>query len=468
MLPYSPLHQLLLQTWNRPLVMTSGNLSEEPQCVDNADAAARLGGLADWLLLHDREILNRLDDSVVQLVDGAPRMLRRARGFAPRPLALPQGFAGAPQLLALGGDLKSTFCLLMDGRAILSQHLGDLEDARTAAEFQRAIDLYLRLFQHQPRHLVVDRHADYHSSRMGRRWADRDGLPLQRVQHHHAHIASVLADNGWGLRDGEVLGIALDGLGLGDDGTLWGGEFLIADYREFQRVGWLLPVPMPGGTRAILEPWRNTYAQLHTCLGWDRVIRDWPQLELTQWLQTRPLEIVDGMLKRRLNCPLSSSCGRLFDAVAGALGIAREAISYEGEAAVALEALARRASPAPAAGYPLKVDRRGAAWVLDPTPLWPLLLQDLQRGREPGQIALAFHLGLGAAISAMAATLARHHAVSTVALSGGVFQNRLLFEAVARDLRSQRLQVLSHSQFPTNDGGLALGQATIAAARLLS
>ena len=267
MLPYSPLHRLLLADWEKALVMTSGNRSEEPQCLDNAEARQRLGALADGWLLHDRDIVNRVDDSVVQWLEGAPRLLRRARGYAPTPLPLPPGFAAAPPLLALGGEQKNTFCLIQEGQAILSQHLGDLEEARTAAEYRRALALYQELFQHTPWAIAIDRHPDYGATQFGRQLAAEQDLAVVAVQHHHAHIASVLADCAWPREGSRVLGIALDGLGYGDGGQLWGGEFLCADYAGYERVGFLRPVALPGGVQAIREPWRTLYAQLTTHLG---------------------------------------------------------------------------------------------------------------------------------------------------------------------------------------------------------
>jgi len=467
MLPYSPLHHLLLADWGRhrpgvPLVMTSGNRSDEPQCTDNADAGERLARIADHWLLHDREIVNRVDDSVVRVDAGRPRLLRRARGHAPHPIAMPPGFAGAPPLVALGAELKNTFCLLRDGQAILSQHLGDLEEARTSDAWEHTLDLYQTLFQHRPQAVIVDQHPDYRSTRFGRGRAAQQRLEVIEVQHHHAHIASVLADNAWPLTAGPVLGIALDGLGMGSDGTLWGGEFLRADYRDFERLAHLPAVPLPGGTRALLEPWRNTWAHLHTQIGWDEVTRRWPQLELVRWLAQRPLPTLDAMLARGLNSPPSSSCGRLFDAVAAALGIRRAGITYEGQAAIELEqaALAARGE---AAAYPFDLDhdRIGLA------PMWQALLDDLAADIAPARIAARFHNGLAGAVIRYAARLCARERLDTVALSGGVFQNRTLFAAVDRALAEQGLKVLSHGRVPTNDGGLSLGQAAVGAARLL-
>ena len=466
MLPYSPLHHLLLAGWDRPLVMTSGNLSEEPQCIANVDAENRLRPLADGFLLHDREIVNRVDDSVVRVMDGAPQLLRRARGYAPAPIALPPGLEAAPPLLALGGELKSTICLAQSGQAILSQHLGDLEDARTFAEYERTVDLYARLYDHRPECLVVDRHPEYRATRFGRAWSARAGVPLEVVQHHHAHVASVLADNGWAVDAGPVLGVALDGLGQGEDGTLWGGEFLLADYAGFERLAHLAAAPMPGGARAILEPWRNTVAQLGVHVGIDVFAREWADLELCRYLAGKPTGIIADMIAKGVNSPLSSSCGRLFDAVAAALGVCRDRASYEGEAAIELEALVDDGVAAVGNGYPFAV-RPGAVRVLDPAPLWPVLLADLRAGIAPGSIAARFHRGLAIAVADLAASLARARGVGTIALSGGVFQNRTLLEQVATDLRRRGLDVLQHRQVPANDGGLALGQVAVCAMRIL-
>lgn len=465
MLPYSPLHHLLLQDWERPVVMTSGNLSEEPQCIGNEDAGRRLEGLADYYLQHDREILNRVDDSVLRIMDGAARFLRRARGYAPASIPLPTGFSKVPPILALGGELKNSICLLKDGQAILSQHLGNLEEARTAAEYERTIRLYRSLFQHRPRVLAVDSHPDYRSSQLGREWAAGEDLELVEVQHHFAHIAAVLADNGWPLDGGRVLGIALDGLGYGDDGTLWGGELLVADYLGFERVGHLKPVPLPGGTKAILEPWRNAYAHLVTHFGWDEMERRYPHLDLTAYLRQKPLQVLAAMVGRGLNSPLSSSCGRLFDAVAAALNLSRDAVTYEGQAAIELEALAAPAMGAAAAGYPFGILDDGAMLILDPAPMWSALLDDLAAGRDRGLMAARFHAGLAESVVRAAVTLADRHRLDAVALSGGVFQNRTLMEAAGTRLRSSGLRVLCHRQVPANDGGISLGQAAIAAAR---
>ncbi|MEA3277429.1 MAG: carbamoyltransferase HypF [Pseudomonadota bacterium] len=464
MLPYSPLHHLLLADWDRPLVMTSGNLSEEPQCIDNQDAEKRLAGLAGYYLLHDREIVNRVDDSVVRVMAGKPRLLRRARGYAPTPIPLPAGFDKAPPILALGGELKNTVCLLKDGQAILSQHLGDLEEARTAVEYERTITLFRALFKHAPQVLAVDLHPDYRSTHLGRTLAEGEGLELVQVQHHFAHIASVLAENGRALDAEPVIGLSLDGLGYGTDGTIWGGEFLLADYRSYRRLAHLKPVPMPGGTKAILEPWRNSYAQLHAHIGWENFRGTFPRLELTGFLERQPLHILAAMLERGLNAPLTSSCGRLFDAVAAALDVSRESISYEGQAAIELEALAVASGALDQPGYPFAVEYEKGAVLLSPEPMWWALLADLERDVDTPLIAARFHTGLAAAVADLAIRLAKEQGPDTVALSGGVLQNRTLFEAASKRLEEAGLNVLSQERVPANDGGIALGQAVVAAA----
>ncbi len=465
MLPYTPLHHLLLAAWARPLVMTSGNRVEEPQCIDNREAADRLQPLADGFLLHDREIINRVDDSVARIMDGQTRVLRRARGYAPAPIALPEGFASAPPLLALGGELKNTFCLGRPGEAILSQHLGDLENLISYQDYLHNLELYRQLFDHRPMGLVADLHPNYRSTHQARELAERLSLPLIQVQHHHAHIASVLAENGWPLQGGAVLGIALDGSGYGGDGTVWGGEFLLADYRGFRRLGAFRPMPLPGATQAILQPWRNSFSQLHTTLGWSGVCERWGGLEAVQWLSARPLDTLTRMVESGLNTPLTSSCGRLFDAVAALLGICRESISYEGQAAIELEAAALSASDLAHAGYPFGVQRQEGLRLLDPTPLWPALLDDLGSGVPKPEIAWRFHQGLIAGVAGLAGELAAEAGVETLALSGGVFQNRTLFEGLSQRLRAAGLRVLSHRLVPANDGGLSLGQLSIGAAR---
>jgi hydrogenase maturation protein HypF len=475
MLPYTPLHHLLLRGIDHPLVMTSGNLSEEPQCTDNAEAKLRLSTIAEYALLHDRGIVNRLDDSVTRIMADAPRIIRRARGYAPAPVRLPSGFEIAPPLLALGAELKSTFCLLKDGAAIVSQHIGDLEDAATLADYQRALALYTALFDHEPRVIALDMHPEYLSSKLGREWAANDGCRIEEVQHHHAHVASCMAENGVPLDTRPVLGIALDGLGFGPDGTLWGGELLLADYKRFERLGCFPPVAMPGGAQTARQPWRNTFAHLAAAIGWDRCKREHPRLELVRFLETKPLGTLDAMACKRINNPLSSSCGRLFDAVAAAVGICRESASYEGQAAIELEAAVDPHALEQGDGYLIALRTRRLAGrailTMGFSSLWLAILDDLADKVAPGVIAARFHRGLTRAIVEMVRLifeLEGERLERTVALSGGSFQNKLLLEEINRGLGASGLTVLSHRRVPANDGGLSLGQAAVAAARSIA
>ncbi|WPL18561.1 Carbamoyltransferase HypF [Thiorhodovibrio winogradskyi] len=471
MLPYSPLHLLLLAHWEQPLVMTSGNRSDEPQAIDNTEARTRLAPLADALLLHDRDILNRLDDSVARVDAGQPRLLRRARGFAPAPLLVPDGFHDAPPVLALGGELKNTFCLLDAPRLILSQHLGDLDEPATLRAFERTLKLYRELFQHQPSRIAIDRHPDYRGSTLGRRLAAELALPLIEVQHHHAHIAAVLADNAWARDAGSVLGLALDGLGHGKDGTLWGGELLRANYQDCSRLAWLRPTPLPGGDRAAKEPWRNLIAHIHTAFGWEQACAQWPALRRLPGLAEAPIPALLRMLDAGINSPRSSSTGRLFDALAAALGLHTKEIAYEGQAAMELEALARTDWNIPGTkgqstgdGYPFARLHTPEGIQLDPTPMWQALLNDLSHGVPPARIAARFHQGFATALTDLSLDVAREQGLDTLALSGGSFQNRILLTSVIHQAESAGLRVLSHHQVPANDGGIALGQALIAAA----
>ena len=478
MLPNTPLHHLLLQRMGRPIVLTSGNLCDEPQCIDNDDARVRLGAIADYFLVHDRAIARRVDDSVLRVMAGAPRLLRRARGYAPTPLRLAAGFAAAPPVLALGGELKNTFCLLRGGQAVVSQHIGDLADAACHADYRRALDSYQRLFEFSARRIAVDRHPEYLSRKLGLEMAQAQGLPLDEVQHHHAHLAACLAENGLAPDCAPVLGVVLDGLGYGDDGTLWGGEVLLADYRQSQRLATFKPVAMLGGAQAIAEPWRNTYAQLMATMGWARFVADFGALDLCAFLADKPRALLDAMLAKGLNSPPASSVGRLFDAVAAAAGVCRERAGYEGQAAIEFEALvdARTlAAEDDQRAYPFTLARADHGLLcVDPLAMWQALLRDLAAWTPVAVIAARFHLGLAIVITRLVCAVyrdacAKDGAMSrTVALSGGVLQNRVLLEQLVTRLERHGFTVLTHRQVPANDGGLALGQAAIAAARALA
>lgn len=474
LLPYSPLHHLMMAGLDGPIVLTSGNRSGEPQCIDNEDARQHLADIADALLLNNRAIVNRLDDSVVRWVARSPMVLRRARGFAPAPLRLPGGFAEAPAILAFGGESKNTLGLLHDGEVILSQHLGDLENAKANAAYHQTLALYLNLFEHHPQRLAIDPHPDYLSSQLGRDWAVSHNLPLVEVQHHHAHIAACLVDNGIELNTEPVLGIALDGSGYGADGTVWGGEFLLADYAKAQRLATFVPVAMPGGAQAIHQPWRMAYAHLRRLADWADLAKECGELPYFRALADKPLATLDRMMATGFNCPLTSSCGRLFDAVAAVTGLCQSA-SYEGQPAIELEAVVHQHALADGRSYPFALTVDTQLPQLDPAPMWQALLQDLRAGVATGVIAARFHAGLAQALARMVDHLMSQAGGNgwgdtgsgRVALSGGVFQNAILSSALIRALESRGLQVLRHTQVPANDGGLSLGQAAVAAAQAM-
>ncbi|MEO8715541.1 MAG: carbamoyltransferase HypF, partial [Acetobacteraceae bacterium] len=460
MLPNTPLHHLLLAGIDAPIVLTSGNPAGEPQCIADDEAAVGLAGIADHLLTHDRDIARRVDDSVVRLMGGTIRVLRRARGHAPAPIALPPGFADVPVVLAMGGELKNSFCLLRGGQAILSHHIGDLENSRTFDDYARSIEHYAALFEHDARIVAIDPHPEYLSSKLGIENAERDGRTLVEVQHHHAHVASCMAENGVARDAPPVLGVALDGLGFGADCTLWGGEFLLADYRGFRRLARFKPIAMPGGARAIEEPWRNTYAHIVAAIGWEAFAARYGETELFQFLSGKPLATFAGMIARGVNAPLASSCGRLFDAVAAASGVCREHALYEGQAAAEFEALASTDLLRP---YPFAlVSDADGLLVIEPRPMWRALLDDLAARTPLAVVSARFHAGLAAAICETIRALRRDE---RLVLSGGVFQNRTLLEQVVSRLIEMGVDVLTHREVPANDGGLALGQAVVAAAR---
>ena len=479
MLPYTPLHHMISQRFGRPLVMTSGNLSGEPQIIDNTEAILGLGKIADIIVCHNRDIANRIDDSVVRCVAGKARILRRARGYAPRSIPLPAGFENADQILAYGAELKSTFCLVKQGTAILSQHQGDLEDVCTFDDYEHNLALYQRLFAFTPRYLALDHHPEYICNKLARSDSGVTSLPVIEVQHHHAHIASAMAENQIGLIHPPVLGIALDGLGLGDDGTLWGGEFLLADYCNFQRVGRFKPVAMPGAAQAIRQPWRNSYAQIVSSMGWNDFLKRHGDAALAKFFEHQPISTLHTMMQNELNCPAASSAGRLFDAVAGAIGLHAAQVQFEGQAAIELEMLVDQdllanymhgadGSSGDDQAYRFSVETTDNTLLfeLNAASIWPPLLSDLQQGVPNTVIATRFHAGLIKGIGTMVDQLQQKYGFNDVALSGGCMQNAVLLEGLIQSLGKRKLNCLSHAEVPANDGGIALGQAVIAAARI--
>ncbi|MGD9785430.1 MAG: carbamoyltransferase HypF [Hyphomicrobiaceae bacterium] len=468
MLPNTPMHHLLMRRIARPVVMTSGNISGHPQCTSNEAARQELASVADFALMHDRDIANRIDDSVARVDLGRPRIVRRARGYAPAPITLPDGFDTRTPLLAMGSELKNAFCLVKSGQAILSQHMGDLENAATSDDVTHNLSLYEKLFDHKPGLIAVDRHPEYLSTKRGEALAAERGLPLIEVQHHHAHVAACMAENGWALDAGPVLGIAMDGLGLGSDGTIWGGEFLLCEYGGFERLACLKPVALPGGAAAVREPWRNAYAHLMAEMGWTDFKMNYGELPLFDRFSSMPRQVLDQMISSGTNSPMSTSCGRLFDAAAALAGLAWQQQDYEGQAAMLFEAALDRAALSEPDDliYPFNIPTLAGQGIpyIEPLWAWRALLGDLILKTPVGTISARFHRGLAHAIVRLAERLAKKRDVSTIALTGGCFQNATLFELVHHGLERTGLIVISHSQVPANDGGLALGQAVVALA----
>ncbi|TAN68630.1 MAG: carbamoyltransferase HypF [Methylobacter sp.] len=462
MLPYTPLHTLLLQDLAAPIVLTSGNISDEPQCTDNDEAREKLRDIADYLLLHDRAIVNRLDDSVMRLMAGRMRLLRRARGYSPEALLLPPGFEQTGNILAMGAELKNSFCLLKNGQAIVAQHIGDLENAAVQRDYRNVIDLYKNLYGFKPECIAIDNHPGYLSTQYGQTLAESEAAVLAPVQHHHAHLAACLAEHGVALNAPPVLAAIFDGLGMGDNGELWGGEFLFGDYKDYTRLGHFQAIALPGGAQAMREPWRNAYAQLQYYFDWQTLQQDYADLDIIKLLTSKPLPMLATMIDKNLNSPPSSSCGRWFDAFAAALGLYSEQVHYEGQAAIALEILA-----APLFGIEQPYPQ---AWsigdsILSWHGLWQAVLTDLKLGIDKARIAARIHHSLIAATVELLNEFSAQTGVYNIVLSGGVFQNRLLLEGVTRQLQGRGKTVLSPQHYPINDGGLALGQAVIAAAR---
>jgi len=440
MLPYTPLHHLLLAAFGGLLVMTSGNLSGEPQVIGNDEAHSKLAAFADGFVMHDRDIARRLDDSVERAL---PRMvLRRARGRVPGTLPLPPGFANHP-VLAVGGQIKSALCLVKDEHALLGHHIGDLSNPLALDEFHKALADYSGLFDQHPVAVACDLHPGYAATR----FALTMGLPVIQVQHHHAHMAACMAENNWPLEGGPVAGIVLDGTGFGPDGSLWGGEVLCGDYRGVRRRFWLRPAPLIGGDQAARQPWRNALARLDQA-----GLSDWAD----RLFADKPLGLARELAQKGLNTPMSSSVGRLFDAVAACLGLCPDQQTYEGEAAMRLEAMAQDTDD-----LPFRFERSGA--MLDPAPLFAPLC-DLARSGQRQLASTLFHAAIAQGFASAARSLVENGEARAVALSGGCFQNPVLLRQTLKWLEG--VPVLLHRLTPANDGGLALGQAVVAVTHL--
>ncbi len=450
-LPYSPLHHLLLEEAGRPLVMTSGNLSEEPIAFRDEDALRTLSGVADLFLLHDREIEARADDSVARVVAGRPVLVRRSRGWVPRPVPLARSL-GRP-VLACGAHLKNTFCLAAGTQATLGPHVGDLENLETYGSLESEVDRLERFLRLRPAVVACDLHPQYLSTRYARERAAALGAPLVPVQHHHAHVASAMAEHGL---EGPVLGLAWDGTGLGPDGAAWGGELLLARLAGYERLATLRPLALAGGDRAVRQPWRVALAAL------DDAFEGRPPLDrfpLFAAVPAREVDTVRRMIAAGLNAPPAHGAGRLFDAV-GALALARPLSRFEGQVAMALDAAA---DPAERGRYPFAVDESRRPWQLDTRPLVRAAAEDLLAGAGPPLVAARFHESLAAAAAELLRRALRREGRVPVVLTGGCFVNARLAESILRELEGE-CAVYLHREVPPGDGGIALGQALVAAA----
>ncbi len=450
MLPYTPLHHLLFDDDLEILVMTSGNRADEPIAYRDDKVVGHLTGIADYFLTHDRPIARRVDDAVTRVFRGREYLIRRSRGYVPLPLGLARAYETS--VLAVGAESKNTFCLTKGSHAFLSHHIGDLENVATLEAFAEGIGHFREVFDVAPGAVARDCHPDY----LATRYAQATGLAEVVVQHHHAHVASVLADAGF--YEGKVIGVAFDGAGLGDDGAIWGGEFLVADLTAYERAAHLKYVPLPGGDRAAREPWRMALSWLYERYGGDVLKKRLPFLDE---IPKRRRELALEAIAKGVNAPPTSSMGRLFDAVAALAGL-RNFINYEGQAAAELEQLVAADEEG---AYPFSY-HKGAPMIIDAAPVVEAVVADVGAGVAPALVAARFHNGVAAMVADVAAALRDRYGLETVALGGGCFQNVTLLGKLVPTLEGAGFKVLIHRRVPANDGGLSLGQAAVALARL--
>jgi len=450
MLPYTPLHHLLLENNFTALIATSGNISEEPIAIDNEEAFARLGNLVDYILLHNRRILIRTDDSVYRCFRNVLYPIRRSRGFVPLPIFLQEEFS---PLLACGAELKNTICLTSGGNAFVSQHIGDMENLQTFQFFEETIDHLKKILEVEPEVIAYDLHPDYLSTRYA---LQQNHLRQIGVQHHHAHIVSCMAEHGINER---VIGLALDGTGYGLDGHIWGGEVLIADLKEFQRAAHMDYIPMPGGDKAVREPWRMAVSYLYKVYGDDLYDLDIPFI--TE-IDLKKLKILLQMLDKKFNSPLTSSCGRIFDAVASIVGL-RNVIRYEGQAAMELEhCIEGRSDDC----YRFELIEKDSESIISYEELFREIVYDIQNKVSRGIISIKFHNALVDILKRISLLLRNRYNINSVVMSGGCFQNIYLLSRLKDELEGEAFRVLHHTQVPANDGGISLGQAVIAGSKI--
>jgi hydrogenase maturation protein HypF len=450
MLPYSPLHHLLLNGPLKTLVMTSGNVSDEPISYKNEEAFNRLSNIADYFLFHNREIHMRCDDSVTRTIEGKPYILRRSRGYVPFPIKLSFPLE---MILACGGELKNTFCLTRGQYAFMSHHIGDLENLETLTSFEEGIEHFKKLFYIVPKAVAYDLHPDYLSTQYALSIPD---IPKIGVQHHHAHIVSVMAENGI---EGDVIGVALDGTGFGLDGTIWGGEFLKANLRDFDRLAHLKKVPMPGSSMAIKEPWRMAMVYLSEAFGDET---NDLRIDLMKRIDHPKWDILKKAIEKKINTPWTSSMGRLFDAISSLLSL-RDEVHYEGQAAIELEMIADHEVEEE---YPFHIYKDEKPMVIDPTEMIRGIVRNLMDGTSSSKISGKLHRTIAQLIVETCETIRSKERLNRVILSGGVFQNIFLLSLVTEGLKKSGFDVYTHHLVPTNDGGISLGQAVIGHMRL--
>ncbi|MBA7643447.1 Carbamoyltransferase HypF [subsurface metagenome] len=452
MLPYTPLHHILLRQTGLPLVMTSGNISEEPIAKDNDEAVRRLSGIADYFLVHNRDIYARYDDSVTIVETGITQIVRRARGYAPFPIPLK---FKSQQILGCGAELKNTFCLTRDQYAFLSQHIGDMENMETMEHFKDTIGLYKRLFRIEPSIIAHDLHPEYLATKYARELASESAdIKLVPVQHHHAHIASCMVDNGL---ESPVIGVVFDGTGYGTDGNIWGGEFMVAGYERFTRMGQVEYLPLPGGALAIKKPYRIAIGYLLSLFGEDGLKQDLPCLKQVDSLE---IDIIKKQIERKINSPLTSSCGRLFDAVSALIGVRGE-IKYEAQAVIELE-MAAYDEVDETNYYPFSIVEQDGLSLVKLQDLFSAIVCDLQSNTAKATISVKFHNTVAQMTNELCQIISCKTGITQVVLSGGVFQNRLLLRKTVSLLEAGGFTVFTHKQVPCNDGGISLGQAVIA------
>lgn len=452
MLPYTPLHYLLLKDNFTALIMTSGNIADQPIIGDNQEALEKLDGIANFFLLYNRDIFNRCDDSVLKIINGDNVFFRRSRGYVPHPLILDFKLK---EVLALGGELKNTISFSKENYVFLSQYLGDLKSVETLDFLKESIKNLERIFRVNPEIIACDLHPDYLSTQYAEEIGAKKGLKVVKIQHHHAHIVSCMTENN--IKE-KVIGVAYDGTGYGDDGKIWGGEFLLCDLKEYLRVGHLKYYPLPGGDKAIAEPWRMAYSYLYSIYGPKVKTLD---IDFNHRMDYDKLSIIEKMIDKNINSPLTSSCGRLFDAASSLIGI-RDEISYEGQAAMELESFC-------ASGikerYNFCIFKEGDELIIDPQEIFVDIIKDLKEGIDKKVIAAKFHNTIAGFTLNLCVKIRENSGINKIALSGGVFQNKYLTEKVVSLLEDKGFKVYTQSKVPPNDGGISLGQAVVAGLR---